>query len=154
MIISGKTRSVVVLRASGRDEEEIGGDYMRSRCKLLLHSQLTSSDRGSHYHKPTHTYPCVWTDTHTLPPPPPLPRCLRSLACSALASGLVLWPADIISRGLWERKREFWEWSDHRKAGMSEAKRQADRERDSTIKVKEAQRRDDDASKQRDGADN
>lgn len=137
----------MVLRASGRDEEEIGGDYMRSRCKLLLHSQLTSSDRGSHYHKPTHTYPCVWTDTHTLPPPPPLPRCLRSLARSALASGLVLWPADIISRGLWER-------SDHRKAGMSEAKRQADRERDATIKVKEAQRRDDDASKQRDGADN
>lgn len=65
MIISGKTRSVVVLRASGRDEEEIGGDYMRSRCKLLLHSQLTSSDRGSHYHKPTHTHIRAYGPTHT-----------------------------------------------------------------------------------------
>lgn len=67
-----------------------------------------------------------------------------------------MWPADIISGGLWERKTEFWEWSDHRKVGMSEAKRQADREKDATIKVKEAQRREDDTSKQRerDGADN
>lgn len=146
----------MVLRASGRDEEEIGGDYMRSRCKLLLHSQLTSSDRGSHYHKPTHTHIRAYGPTHTrsLLHLLFLAAFARSLARSALASGLVLWPADIISRGLWERKREFWEWSDHRKAGMSEAKRQADRERDATIKVKEAQRRDDDASKQRDGADN
>lgn len=60
-----------------------------------------------------------------------------------------MWLADIISGGLWERKREFWEWSDHRKVGMSEAKRQADREKDATIKVKEAQRQDDDTSKQR-----
>lgn len=137
----------MVLRASGRDEEEIGGDYMRSRCKLLLHSQLTSSDRGSHYHKPTHTHISVRMDRHTHAPSSTSSSSLPSLARSALASGLVLWPADIISRGLWER-------SDHRKAGMSEAKRQADRERDATIKVKEAQRRDDDASKQRDGADN
>lgn len=56
---------MVVLRASGRDEEEIGGDYMRSRCKLLLHSQLTSSDRGSHYHKPTHTHIRAYGPTHT-----------------------------------------------------------------------------------------